>query len=130
MPRGITLTAAGQYNSPFTITGTGTISAGANSGVVSALVSPALINAGFIASSLASGVYFTHGGTVSNTSSTAQITGGAAGIKIDGAAGAVINNGTIAGNGNQNLEVYLYAGNLTNAGTASAISGYGYGVEI
>jgi hypothetical protein len=130
---GIALSPTSTYQSPFTIDVDGTIDTGGVYGVASTDLAT-LINDGAITASVY-GVSFIAGGYVSN-SSAATIESAYTGVVVQGATGTVINTGGITGGTGQNSQypndgIYLGDGGIvTNAGTASQITGQAAGVRI
>src|SRR5579862_4093858 len=120
----------GTFTSPLTITSTGAVS---NNGTADAVIGPGtqawtVDNAGTVTATGAHrGIAMLLGGYVDNSG---QISGGAGGVYIGGAAGTVVNTGRIIETGTRLAAVYLDAGGrVDNTGTGALISGYG-GVYI
>ncbi|HEV8678091.1 MAG TPA: hypothetical protein VGQ90_01855, partial [Stellaceae bacterium] len=135
---GITLSTAGNYTSPLTITSTGAVHSTGNAIYGPAGTAWTVANSGVIGADQ-NGILLKTGGLVDNTN---LISAGFSGIEIDGAAGTVMNSGTIQGGGTSGITLgaggtvanYVYgfiygnaqgvrvagaAGTLTNSGTIS-----------
>ena len=133
---GITLSTAGTYTSPLTVTSSGTV---ANSSG-DAIYGPGyqgwtVDNYGTIAATgtLADGVRLMDGGAVSNGlsgASSAYIYGTKSGVYITGAAGTVTNAGTILSTGTAGYGVNLTSGSIGNTGLIEGAGGVGIGVGI
>ncbi len=121
---GITLTEAGSYLTPLTVTATGTINS-AGYDVSSNLFGAGLTDAGNL---IGAGIIFRDGGNVSVTAS-GRINSTNNGVEINNAPGTAVNAGTIiatAGRG-----VYLNdGGSVANTGTAAAIYGKISGITV
>jgi hypothetical protein len=129
---GISLTTAGDYITPFTITNTGTIDLqSGNAGIESAVPGAYLLNQGSIAATAPSdGVYISNGGTVINT--TGATISGAQAVRL-GNAGGVVNTGTDlqslsnAGLLSGTADGVFIRGSLSNVSNTGAITGNGTG---
>jgi hypothetical protein len=115
---GITLTASGNYPSPFTLSSLGTIAPGGGNAVYSALAGAALTDDGLITNSSGIGVELTAGGTVA-IGGTGKIEAGQDAVYIFGAAGTVINAGQLSGN---QAVVFDYGGFVTNSASGTIIA--------
>jgi hypothetical protein len=131
VPNGITLTRAGSYTSPLTITATGQIGNGLlTCAVYSTISNPTLINQGVVDGGFY-GVSFTDGGLITNAAS-ASILSAYTAIDIEAARGTVINAGLILTGSFVNFlaadGVYLgQGGAVINSGTINA---YTDGIQL
>lgn len=109
------------YVSPFTITQAGTISTGnTHAAVLSTIASPSLSNAGLITDTAAAGVgvKFTDGGTIFNAGTIS----GRDAIAISGAAGTVVNAGSILAHPGVGYDIGLLAGGYVSNAASGTIS--------
>jgi hypothetical protein len=151
---GISLGVTGTYQTPFTITQSGTVDAASGDGVSSNVAGVVLSNQGGIYAQAGEGVYFANGGTLTNAASgtitgteavrlgngggvvdpgfdsqdlfnAGLIAGTSDGVFVRGSISSVINTGTISGSGSGSGMYFLGGGYIANAGTFSG----NYGVH-
>ncbi len=143
---GISLSTAGLYQTPFTITQSGTVDVSSGAGVLSNVTGVVLLNEGGITAPAGNGVYFANGGTVTNASggtitgtegvrlgnaggvvnpgfdsqslaNAGVITGTSDGVFVRGSVSSVINTGTISGGAGGTAMYFLGGGYIANSGT-------------
>ena len=115
---GITLGNPG-YLSPLTITNRGTIDNSSGNGIYGTTANGTVDNSGAITGtgSYKSGILLTNGGVVTNSGLIAGLGGSGQagyGVWIKGAAGTVVNSGTITGNGDERGIYLQKKGDVTN----------------
>ena len=123
---GIVLTNSGAYQSPFTITANGTVSASGGTGVYSNVAAPSLLNQGLVTAASGIGVEFMFGGAVTN-SGAASIAGWT-GVELQGTGATLLNAGTVTGTSGAGA-LFTNAGYIYN-NAAGTIAGTTDGVQM